>query len=538
MATMMAVQSDAGLNIRRVWLIDAIVCAGLLVVGTALRWPELWNIPVFTDEWDEIAVSLHILRDGARPLTNADPYYGALTSYLMAGFFLLSGVTVEAPRLFALTVGVLQLAPAYFLGGEAGRAAGLSRRGSRFTGLICGLLLASAAAHIVLNSHLAWANSTTPLFTTAALWLLLRAARQWQETRTGVRPFLGAGLCLGLALQTHIMVSVLIVGGAVGMLLTAPGLALSRWSILAAGAGALGYSNMIVFNVMTGGETLRHAQSMSAGYAGDREVTYVEKLGSLVLSMMRMLGGAIDRRDSFWAFVFDPVLIVATLVALGGLGFLALRRQSPLLLSVLVSGVFLLPLVNNRYEPLFSGRYLSPLLPVLFAGLGVALIQGCGRLGQPRVAAGLALASTGLLCAYSLAHLFGLYQRLEASGRTNERVLEAMDEVHASFEPGDIVYLDNRLRRRVLMEAGSGDMERVFSALLNVTGTTYEVVNIDDSWRPARSGLVILASRESQRSTGVVLARLRLTDTRGGRAEPMSEDEIFRVYRVPGLIGA
>src|SRR3954465_2634896 len=95
----------------RGFLADAILCAGLLALGVAFRWPEMWNIPVFTDEWDEIRVSLNILRDGAAPLTNADPYYGALTSYLMAGFLLFTGVNMETPRLFALILGALQLIP-------------------------------------------------------------------------------------------------------------------------------------------------------------------------------------------------------------------------------------------------------------------------------------------------------------------------------------------------------------------------------------------------------------------------------------------
>jgi glycosyltransferase AglD len=511
--------------------------AGLLMLGVAVRLPELWNIPVFTDEWDEIAVSLRILREGARPLTNADPYYGSLTSYLMAGFFLLSGINVEAPRLFALVMGVLQLIPVYLLGLEAGRAAGFDEPRARLTAFLSGLLLASAAGHIVLNSHLAWANSTTPLFTTTGLWLLLRATREWQESQRGGSPLVGAGLCLGLALQTHVMVIVIIIGAAAGALLTAPRLALGRWGVLASGAVALGYVNMIVFNVLTHGESLRYAESMAAGYAGDRQLGYVEKLSSLTLSLMRMLGGAIDRRDSFWAFALDPVLVVGILGGAAGLCFLAIRQQR-VLLAVLVATVLLLPYVNNRYEPLFSGRYLSPLLPVLFAGLCITIVLIVGWLKKPGLTAPLGLLCIAGFCAYSLAQLFGLYARLEASGRTNERVLQAMGEVRATLQPGNIVYLDNRLRRRLLMEAGSGDMERVFSALLDVTGTTYEVVNVDDSWRPARPGLVILASRETPRSTGVVLARLQLTDTRGGRAEPMAEDEIFRVYRLPGLIGA
>ena len=74
---------------------------------------------------------------------------------------------------------------------------------------------------------------------------------------------------------------------------------------------------------------------------------------------------------------------------------------------------------------------------------------------------------------YSLMQLFALYGRLEASGRSNTRVLETMRGVRAMLQPDETVYLDNRLSRRRLMEAGAGDMERVFSALLDVSGMPY-----------------------------------------------------------------
>jgi 4-amino-4-deoxy-L-arabinose transferase-like glycosyltransferase len=517
---------------RQGMLADSGLCLGLVALGVVLRWPQLWNIPVFTDEWDEIAVSLDIVRGHAWPLTNADAYYGALTSYLMAGFFMLFGVNTEAPRLFALIMGVLQILPSYLLGLEAGRAAGFQQVGARLVGSITGLLLAFAGAHILLNSHLAWANSTTPLFTTAALWLMLRAGRRWQQNRSGRWELIVCGLCLGLALQTHVMVAVLIVGMAVGALLTVPRLTLGPAGLLAVVALAVGYANMIAFNILTQGESLRNAQSMSAGYSGGKDVSYGEKLGSLLLSLVRVLGGALDRRDSIWNFLADPILIATIGGAIVGVVLLAFRRQSVLLCALLAT-VVLLPLVNNRYEPLFSGRYLSPLLPLLFAGLSTVIVLLSARLAPPRLMASTALACAAVLGAYSLIQLHGLYGRLESSGRSNSRVLETIRGVQAMLQPGDVVYLDNRLSRRRLMEAGAGDMERVFRALLEISATPYRVVSLDDDWRPSQPGLVILASRESPRVTGATIARLGLTDPRGGIATPMGGGEIFHLYRAP-----
>ncbi|MFN0073285.1 MAG: phospholipid carrier-dependent glycosyltransferase [Chloroflexota bacterium] len=512
------------------WILDGVLCLGLLALGAALRWPQLWNIPVFTDEWDEIAVSLDIIRIGARPLTNADPYYGALTSYLMAGFFLVSGVSMEAPRAFALLMGVLQIGPAYYLTLELGRAAGQDERRARLTAVLSGLLLCSSSAHIVLNSHLAWANSTTPLFTTLAMWLIVRARRRYHEDRTGGIDLTLAGLCLGLALQTHILVLVLIVGLGLAALLTLPRLALSRWGVLALGGMGLGYANMLVFNIGTAGETLRHAQSMSAGYAGGKDIPYLEKLESLLMSLLRVLGGAIDRREAMWSYLADPILIAGLVGSLFGVGYFASRRQSTPLLALL-SMVCLLPLVNNRYEPLFSGRYLSPLLPPLFAGLSLTLVMIAGwrrlRFRETLIASGL----VSIFCVYSLFQLQGLYGRLESSGRSNTRVLELVREMQANGRPGELVYLDNRLNRRRLMEAGAGDMERVFSALLDVTNTPFQVVTIDDSWVPGHPGLVILASRDNPRTTVAIIDRLQLTLPDGGAPPPMDDGAIFGLYR-------
>lgn len=516
--------------------IDAALVLGLMAFGALVRWPELWSIPVFTDEWDEIAVSIAIVRDGARPLTNADAYYGALTSYLMAGFFGLSGITVEAPRLFALTIGTLQIVPTYLLGLELGRAAGLEAGRARWVAGLAGLLLASSGAHILLNSHLAWANSTTPLFTTVAIWLLVRLRRRADLGRSGMTLGL-VGVFLGLALQTHILVIAIIVGAGLAALLTIPQVVLSRWSVLGAAGLTLGYGNMVAFNLSTGGETFRHAQAMSAGYAGGKEIGYSEKLADLLLSLLRVFSGALDRRGGDLAFLTDPLIILGMLGALVGVGVLARRGQATPA-CVLLAVVMILPLVNNRYEPLFSGRYLSPLLPVLFGSLGVTLVLIAGRV-RPRAPMLVgALVVTCVLSGYSLWQLHGLYDRLESSGRSNTRVLETLRLIREQALPEDIVYLDNRLARRKLMEAGAGDMERVFRSLLEVSLVPYQVVTIDESWSPAQPGLVILASRENPRSTSAIIQRLGLTRPIEGNAVEMSDGSLFELFRVTTRVRA
>src|ERR671915_308927 len=65
------------------WL-DVLLPVGLVALALAVRWPYLWIVPRFTDETLEVLHSLAIVRDGARPLTNYDSYYGALYNYVVA----------------------------------------------------------------------------------------------------------------------------------------------------------------------------------------------------------------------------------------------------------------------------------------------------------------------------------------------------------------------------------------------------------------------------------------------------------------------
>src|SRR5687768_2871764 len=78
--------------------LDLLLMAGLALLSVVVRWPNLWLAPRFTDETLEVLHSLAIVRDGARPLTNYDSYYGALYNYVVALAFLVSGESLLAPR--------------------------------------------------------------------------------------------------------------------------------------------------------------------------------------------------------------------------------------------------------------------------------------------------------------------------------------------------------------------------------------------------------------------------------------------------------
>src|SRR4051812_17110536 len=66
------------------WLAAAWPFLLLAVVAFAVRWPNLWYIPQFTDEVFDAQVSYDILQ-GKRPLTGVNAYTGAFHYYVQAG---------------------------------------------------------------------------------------------------------------------------------------------------------------------------------------------------------------------------------------------------------------------------------------------------------------------------------------------------------------------------------------------------------------------------------------------------------------------
>src|SRR5215216_5776486 len=77
----------------------------LALVAFAVRWPNLWYIPQFTDEVFDAQVSYDILQ-GKRPLTGVNAYTGAFHYYLQAGLFWLCGPSIYIPRLLIMVLGV------------------------------------------------------------------------------------------------------------------------------------------------------------------------------------------------------------------------------------------------------------------------------------------------------------------------------------------------------------------------------------------------------------------------------------------------
>jgi len=525
----------------RTWVVaEVLAVSGLLIVATLARLPELLAIPAFTDEVEEIALGLAILRDGLRPLTNVDPYIGPLWNYALAGLFWLLGPSITIPRALVLTTGVLTVLLTYLLG-----RVWYGRR----VGLLGATLLGASAAHTAVNSHIAWSNCVTPVFTTAGLLLIAYALR---DDRPRLLPW--AGLLLGLAFHTHPTAMPILMAAGLVVLISQRRWLAGPWPYIAALVGVAANANLIIYNLLTGGRTFSYAQEVQSSYEHEvgESTGYLGRLADLLVGLARALGSALDQRDSLLAYATDPLVLVAVTLLLGGL-IVTVRRRSWLPILAVATSILTLPLVNPKYDPILEVRYLAPILPVclLWIGLGLEwlgsghrddLRRPVGR-GRSRLAALAdqptgtgrvvlaALLTTGLIVG-SLAALSRYYDDVRENYRTGARILEVVATARQKGPAAQPVVLDQRLDKMSL-GPGAGIVLRVLHLALDLDGVPSKIEWLGEE-RPhdARPGqLVVLAARSKPQFTAEAVAGLGLRAINGGTARVHSQASRYGLYQ-------
>jgi hypothetical protein len=307
-------------------------------------------------------------------------------------------------------------------------------------------MLAVAGVHVVINSHVAWSNSMTPLFTTTGLWLVVRAVylgHAWL-----LAP---AGLIFGLALQSHWGAGMFLPAVAVYCVWKRPALLRNRWLYIGAGLFLIGYSDVIAHNILNPGDTLRHAQFRRTrpNYLVDGPLPETDALAAFrnIARATVMLGetlvSSLGERDN-WPWPIDRALVTGGLLFTAVSAIWSLRRGQALPLLSIVATLLILPVLNpGRYTPITDGRYMSPLLPVCFATFTAMLFSVRWR---PSVRYGLLAA---LILVFVIQPL-GPLVRYEL--RTAEEVpanlaLEQSVQLISSYrtDADDEVMVDNRL---------------------------------------------------------------------------------------------
>lgn len=416
-----------------------------MALAAALRAWRLWEIPSPTDEIQGVERGLQIARGELFPLTDWEPYIGAFWNYVLALGFLVAGPSEYVGRTVPLIVGVLTVPAAYLLGRELG---------GRGAGLVAAALVATSAVHILATSHPAWSHCFAPLLLTLGLWQMARCLKTEEP-----RNLLAAAFWLGLSVQIHLTMLASLPGIAAALLSKRPQWLRTPWPYVSALICLALVSNLLVFNVLTGFETIRRTGVVQDAYATARSpiaASFVDNAQSMGVTALRILGGAIEIRENPSDYATDPVVLAQAALALLGL-LLLLARRNLLPLLVTASYVPLMLYFNAKYEVIPNSRFVTPLLPLAAVCSGVALTNLAARISAPMLAriSLVALATLGM-SAYSLRGLAERYSQMEASAQTTAQLRAAVDFVERELGPAPYVLLDRNLDR--LWLDGGGDV--------------------------------------------------------------------------------
>jgi 4-amino-4-deoxy-L-arabinose transferase-like glycosyltransferase len=543
----------------------------LAVVAFAIRWPNIHYIPQFTDEVFDGQVAYGIW-EGKRPLIGVNAYTGAFYYYVLAAVFWLFGPSIYAPRLLVLAFGIGAVLATALLGTELGRRAayGSSPSAVLVSGwigaLVGGGLLATSAVHVLTNSHLAWPHCTLLLYLTLALWLVERAVRPSPVgNRTTLTPALsqresghvspglqrrgpggevtsgcalaGAGLLFGLAQQQHPTMLLLwpVFLGYVGW--RGRAYFRTRWAYLALAAFLVGISPLILYNlVATEFGTLKESRDQTSGYqeGRDKDFSYRGRAIEIGQSLPRILASAVEREpDPVESYLRDPRVLGYTALAVGGLAAAARLGAWSLPISVLTF-LLLLPLFPASHDNLpRQGRYLMPLVPLAFAGVGglAAMIwrwAGTVRPERVRLARTVLAAALALVVLSPLVPLARYELDVLAANETNDRYFVTLGALERQRQPSEPVVLDPTLQRDRTGAAGTA--QRTFDFMLELRGIPRTMLE-ESSERIAR---------RIDTETALVLSDLQPSSIRnranadGWTLEPLANDEGggFTLWRI------
>jgi hypothetical protein len=479
-----------------------VALALMLLLAAALRGIGLLSLPHLTDETGEVLWAWDIAFAGARPLTHTDAYNGAFWPYLLAAAFRVFGSSAALPRIFAMGLSLATVAASFGLGWLLGPSEGRRRLGAA---TLAGFLMATAFTPILVNGRVAWSNSSTPLWTSLTLILLLRAAAAAREDLTAgtsdpsaadpsARWLMAAGVMAGLALQTHPSVLVLLAGAAIWWLLAPERRSMLRgpWPWAAVGLSLLAYGPVIFFNLRDGFRTLSEASDSVNWAPGDvapgpaGSLAAVAQLGRSVLGGFDLNG---PTRDPVWTALswLWAILLLAGMVRLA-------RSRAELVpaagrrLPLVVVGLALigLPAFNRNWQGFLEARYLGYTLPLLFAAVGSVIAarwefrtrdreSGAGRTalrGRPR-RLGTAVAGFLIILLILLPALRVIAWQRDAYREQfdNRRLWSMLAEAELAAGAGAEVYVDRELKP-VVWRAG-GQPRRAVEYLLTLEGIDY-----------------------------------------------------------------
>jgi hypothetical protein len=462
---------------------------------------------------------------------------GALHELLFATMFALVGPSPYLPRLITAIQAALTVPLVYVLTRELCRPLGRRRLEETFVmprlaGLVAAGLLATSAAHVVVTSHVARAESFTPLLVVALLYAVERAL----NGRNG-RWLLVAGALLGLAVQTSTLVLAIVPGLLLAVWWRSRSLLLSHWSALAivgfAGTFAGTLSSWFQQRSMPGAITVGGQIVAGAGASPSGEM-YLDSVGISLVAIWRMLAGQLTSRLPAENVLSDPLAWPFLVLALLGALVLLLRGR-PLLPLVATSCLVILPYVAADADPLVNGRYLMPVAIVGMVAIGVAvgalapIVTGQGSL--PKLALGVMLSGLVLV---PLGGLRAYYDESTSEEQTADGLLRVPRAVFDERRYDEVVLLDERLAR-LRLGAGGNALEALHY-LLATSGVPAQTTTITTrtlaAQGPTGRALIVL----ERGSVPAVEAGARLTPLLDAWIESEDGASEAMLYRVESAV--
>ncbi|MHB1505746.1 MAG: ArnT family glycosyltransferase [Sulfobacillus sp.] len=326
---------------------------GVVLVAIVFRLWDLYQVPSFQVELEEVYISYQIAFLHLRPLTDVAHDIGAFYNYLVAGLFWVFGMSLYIPRLVSLAFGVAVVVVTMAIG---------RRLGGWGVGLASGLLFALCGAAVFV-SHMAFSNSVTPFAVALAGYLTYRAEdRRWL--------LVWAGLVWGVALQTDSSVMDMLLPLVAYLAITAVRDRRRLWPTVAGlGAAAIGYLNMIVYNIQSHLGSLQWI-FLHKKYAVPTHPGLASYLQNLLYEMGewgQTLGTAFLNPHQLAQDVLPGLIgVIALAVFVMAIISHLRHRRHALILLLTIGPLLLVPVLNKAYNYPQAARYLVPILPFAY----------------------------------------------------------------------------------------------------------------------------------------------------------------------------
>jgi glycosyltransferase AglD len=322
----------------------------LFIVALGVRIPWLWEVPRYIDELKEVNLAHQIYLGKIYPLHNMAHEIGALHNYILAGIFAAFGPCIYWPRLYVAITSALTVILIYHLG---------KHLYNQSTGIIAAGLLLTNGMHILVT-HMAWSNCTTPFFFVLAFLAIVMA----EESKNG-KWLIISGLAWAFTLQTHssVIIYILVI---IGYILT-PRFRqntkiASKYYIFAGLAFAMGYANMLYYNVVSRGGSI--GWIFTKDYTLEKNfgsASFIHNLGLMLIELIRSLSAGYTVQSSFWGYLRQPLFIGCLLIL--GLGIRdSIQKKQLLPLWFIIGGFMTIPWINHRYGFFITTRYIMPIV--------------------------------------------------------------------------------------------------------------------------------------------------------------------------------